>query len=244
MIAQLERLVEIVGDEYDGLFEVALERDEMILHLLAYQRVQGAEGFVHKQDVGVRAQGARQAHPLLHAARELGRVGVLITDEPHVLYPAHRAPSSLSVLGSLDFQAVAHVLYHRHVREERESLKDHARDAPAEREQLLGRELENVPFINENLARGRVDQPVDMADQGRFSRSRKAHDHENLPALDGEAHVFQPQRAAGFDQHVVLLDSRTGQVERGFPRATCSEYLVDVSYLDQRHRLTPSRPCG
>lgn len=45
--------------------------DELLLHLAADQRVEGREGLVHEQHVGVGGQGAGEAHTLAHAAREL-----------------------------------------------------------------------------------------------------------------------------------------------------------------------------
>jgi hypothetical protein len=54
-----------------------LDRDELqqiFLKLAAGLFVDGGEGLVHQQHVGPHRQGARQAHPLAHAARELMRI--------------------------------------------------------------------------------------------------------------------------------------------------------------------------
>ncbi|MNE80462.1 hypothetical protein D3C80_1770330 [compost metagenome] len=66
--AQLQRFVQVVADEDDGLAQLALQLQQLVLQALADQRVEGREGFVHQQDVGVHGQRAGQAHTLLHAA--------------------------------------------------------------------------------------------------------------------------------------------------------------------------------
>ena len=67
-VAELEGLVQVVGDEDDGLAHLLLQVDEFVLHVAADEGVKGAEGLVHEQDVRRQRQGAGQAHALLHAA--------------------------------------------------------------------------------------------------------------------------------------------------------------------------------
>ncbi|MNI99610.1 hypothetical protein D3C73_1587290 [compost metagenome] len=57
-----------MGDEDDGFVQGLLQLQQLVLHLRADQRVEGAERFVHQDDVSVRRQGAGQAHTLTHAA--------------------------------------------------------------------------------------------------------------------------------------------------------------------------------
>ena len=69
-VADLERLVEIVADENDRLLEVLLQRQQFVLQFVANERIESREWFVHQENVGVGGEGARQADPLLHAARQ------------------------------------------------------------------------------------------------------------------------------------------------------------------------------
>ena len=75
-VADAHRLVEVVRDEDDGLAQLRLELEEQVLHVAADQGIERGERLVHQEDVGVGCQRARQAHALLHAAGELGRIVV------------------------------------------------------------------------------------------------------------------------------------------------------------------------
>ncbi|MOA51916.1 hypothetical protein D3C78_1751270 [compost metagenome] len=66
--AQLQGFVKVVADEDDGFAQFALQLQQFVLQALADQRVEGGEGFVHQQDIGIHGQRARQANALLHAA--------------------------------------------------------------------------------------------------------------------------------------------------------------------------------
>jgi len=74
LIAELERLVDVVGDEHDCLSELALEPEQLTLELGPNDRVDGAERLVHQQDVRVGREPASHADPLLLATRQLQRV--------------------------------------------------------------------------------------------------------------------------------------------------------------------------
>ena len=76
LIAEQERLVDVVRDEDDGLGQFGLQAQHLLLQLVAHDRVDGAEGLVHEQDVGVHRQPACDAHALLLPARELARIAV------------------------------------------------------------------------------------------------------------------------------------------------------------------------
>jgi hypothetical protein len=76
LVAQQERLVDVVRDEDDGLVEVALQAERLGLQFAADDRVDGAERLVHQQDVGIGGEPAGDADALLLAAGELARVAV------------------------------------------------------------------------------------------------------------------------------------------------------------------------
>jgi hypothetical protein len=83
-VAEQHRLVDVVGDEHDGLAEIALEPLELLLERAAADRVDGAERLVHQQHGRVGRQRPRHADALLLAAGELARVAV-----GHPLLEAH-----------------------------------------------------------------------------------------------------------------------------------------------------------
>ena len=76
LVAELDRLVDVVGDEHDRLAQFALQPQDLVLQLLAHHRVDGAERLVHQQDRRVGGQRPGHADALLLAARQLGRVAV------------------------------------------------------------------------------------------------------------------------------------------------------------------------
>jgi len=49
-VAELDSLLQVMRDKYDGLFHLRLQGQQLVLHLYPYQRVQGGEGLVHQQD--------------------------------------------------------------------------------------------------------------------------------------------------------------------------------------------------
>ena len=87
-ITEEHRLVEIVGDEDDGLLEFALQLNELLLHLASDQWIECRKCLVHEQDVGFSCESAGQTDTLLHAAGELFRVFVSPAFETDILEPA------------------------------------------------------------------------------------------------------------------------------------------------------------
>ena len=93
-VAHLDRLVDVVGDEEDGLAQLCLQAQELVLQAVAVDGVDRAEGLVHEHQRGVAGEGARDADALALPAGELGRVArahrALEPDEVHAA--RRRAP--------------------------------------------------------------------------------------------------------------------------------------------------------
>ena len=70
-LGEVEGLVEVVGDEEDGLGDAVQEVAKHGLHLGAGDGVEGAEGLVHEEDGGVGGEGASEADALALASGEL-----------------------------------------------------------------------------------------------------------------------------------------------------------------------------
>ena len=82
-VADAQSLVQVVGDEQDGLAEFVLDFHQLVLHLAPDERIEGGEGFVHQEDGGVGRQRPGKSHPLLHAAREMAGVGAGVGFQSH-----------------------------------------------------------------------------------------------------------------------------------------------------------------
>ncbi len=66
-VTEPHRLVDVVGDEEDGLAEFALDPQELLLQLLAHHRVQGRERLVHEHHRRVGRECPGHADALLLA---------------------------------------------------------------------------------------------------------------------------------------------------------------------------------
>ena len=75
-VAHLDRLVDVVGDEEDGLADLRLQAQELVLQALAVDRVDRPEGLVHQHHQRVGGERAGDPDALLLAAGELRRVAV------------------------------------------------------------------------------------------------------------------------------------------------------------------------
>ena len=73
-VAELDRLVDVVGDEHDGLAEFVLQPDELVLQLRPDHRVDRGERLVHQHHRRIGGQRPGDADPLLLPAGKLGRV--------------------------------------------------------------------------------------------------------------------------------------------------------------------------
>ena len=76
LVAHLDRLVDVVGDEDDRLAQLGLQAQELVLQPLAVDRVDRAERLVHQHQRRVGRERAGDADALALAAGELGGVAV------------------------------------------------------------------------------------------------------------------------------------------------------------------------
>ena len=186
---EADRFIQIVGDEQGGLVQLLGELEELVLQLAPDQGIEGAEGLVHEEHVGVRGERAREPHPLLHAAGELGRKTVLeAVETDHREHALGDLPAAQLRLAP-DLQRIGHVVAHRAVRKERHVLKDHADLPRAHIAERRFREAQHVLAEQGDGAGGRLDQTVDVAYQGRLAAPRQAHDAEDLAAPHVEGDV-------------------------------------------------------
>ena len=78
LVAHLDRLVDVVGDEDDRLAHLLVEAQEVVLEAVAGDRVDRAEGLVHQHDRRIRRHRAGDADALLLAAGELPGIAAQI----------------------------------------------------------------------------------------------------------------------------------------------------------------------
>src|SRR2546428_7879203 len=175
-IAHRERLVLIVSDvqERDALAQLALDRIQLELHLLAKLEIQRSQRLVQQQHTRAIDQGARERYALALAARELARAPRL-----HAWQANHAqrlgSPLLARALGhAVDAQAVGHVLTHAHVRKQGIVL-EHGVDWA-----LVWRARRDVDPVQLDCPRVRELEARDNAQGGGLARSRGPEHREEL----------------------------------------------------------------
>src|SRR4051812_44398920 len=84
-LAEIERLLDIMGDEERREAAATPQGDELLLHGEPGEGIELAERLVEEEELRIVDEGARQRHALRHAAGELMRVGggeAVKADEP------------------------------------------------------------------------------------------------------------------------------------------------------------------
>ena len=163
LVAHLDGLLDVVGDQHHGLVQLRLEPQELILQGGSDNRVDRAERLVHQQHRRVGGERPGHPDPLLLPAGQLVRVPagqVLVqADQRHEL-PG--AGPGLALAPADQQRDRADVVLDGPVREQARLLDDVA-DAPAQRGRVR---LLDVPAVQQDPPAGRVDQPVDHAQRG------------------------------------------------------------------------------
>ncbi|MNI44240.1 hypothetical protein D3C73_986060 [compost metagenome] len=226
-------------DEHDGLVQLGLQLQQLVLHFAADERVQRRERFVHQQDFGISGQRARQAHALLHAAGQLVRILVFETGQAHLFQPVARPLFTFGAAHALHGQAVRGVVQHGAVRKQAKALEHHAHLLLTEDFKVALVQADDVHAIDQDVAGAGLDQAVEVADQGRLAGARQSHDDVDAAFFNGQADVAQTQRVAALGQQLFLAHAAL----RGFQPLfrMRSEDLVDVLDFDLAHRWPPMR---
>ena len=163
LVAEQERLVDVVRDEDDGLVEILLQPQQLLPQLVAHDGVDRAERLVHQQHVGISHEPTGHADALLLATGELrpvlARQGRVQTDRLE-----HGACSVAGLLlgDSLESQHRSDVVDDGAVRQQACLLHDVA-DAASQLDRVA---CGDVDVVDQHLPMGGFDHPVDHAQQG------------------------------------------------------------------------------
>ena len=69
-LAEKQCFFDRVGDQDDGFASFFPELEDKSLHLFARQSVEGAQGFIHKDHIGIICETTGEGDTLLHPARK------------------------------------------------------------------------------------------------------------------------------------------------------------------------------
>ena len=224
-----------MGDEHDGLVQLVLQVQQQHPHVRADQRIERTEGLVHQQDVCIGRERAGEADALLHTAGEVMRIGVFVALQADPLDPPRRAVGAFALGKALKRQAVTDVVHHGPVREQRKALEHHADLVASELLQRCGVEREHVLAVHADFAFGRVDETVDMADQGGLAGAAESHDDLDAARGHVQIDVAQSEHVTVVFQQFLLADAFVHQRHHG--RRVGAEHLVEASDVDARLAL-------
>src|SRR5262249_32122955 len=125
--------------------------------------------FVEQHELWIAHQGTGDADPAPHTAGELGGHQVHCILEGYKLEPSPDLVLDFLFRGSFFGEPFSDVLINRHRIEERALLKYHA-DVFADPDKLFFRILSYILAVNDDAAAGRLEQPEDQPQDGRFAR--------------------------------------------------------------------------
>ncbi len=179
-VAHRQRLVLVVGDVDEGDADIALDRLQLGLHLLAQLQVEGAERLVEQQHLRPVDDRPRQRHPLPLATGELGRLAIAVAGQAHHLQRFVASAPALGFVHFGHFQPVGDVLGHGHVGEERVVLEDGVDGA------FVRRQTGDVGAPQLDRAGGRVLEAGDHPQRRRLARAGGPEHGEELTGADLE----------------------------------------------------------
>ena len=150
-----------------------LEPADLVLHVAADQRVERAERLVVEHHRRVDRERARDADPLLHAAREL--VGELVRRvlEADELQDLARPREPLGLRHAAHLEPERDVVDHAPVGEQAEVLEHHRDVVPPQLAQLGLAGRHDVAAGDLDRAGGRLDQADQRPHERRLARARR-----------------------------------------------------------------------
>src|SRR5258708_3158130 len=177
-VAEVDRLVDVVGDEDDGLLGALPEERHFLLHRLARLGVERAEGLVHQEHLGIEGEHARERDALLHAAGELG--GVVIAEFAEAGHVEGLGDHIVDVRarGALRLESPGDVAGDRLPRKERELLEHHA---------AVGAWFFDFLPIDADRAGIGADEAAHHVQEGALAAAARADDGDELALAHGEA---------------------------------------------------------
>jgi hypothetical protein len=188
-VAQTYGLIEVVGNEDDGLSEQLLKPQEFVLHLVTDERVERRKGLIEKPDVGRDHERAGDADALLLATRELAReIGFTVFEADK---PDHFPGARFAFLAgrTAHFKGKRHIGEHVAMRQQAEVLEHHPHLVTAKLDERLLADLQKILVIEDDLSGGRIIEAGEAADESGLAGTGKTHDDQDLALLNVEGNV-------------------------------------------------------
>ena len=194
-IAQVERLLLLVGHEQGRDPHPLDQRVELTPRALAETRVEVGKRLVEQQHPRLGGEGARQGDPLLLPARQFVRLAPLEPGEVDQFQ--RRRDLAVAALPVEPVQPEAHVIADVQVREQRVVLEHHPAAPPR------GRQRRHVLALDREASRVRELEPGEQAQHGRLAAPRRPEQRHDLTARDLERHGADRHRVRPLLPHAV-----------------------------------------
>ena len=228
-LAEVDRLVDVVGDEQQGHAEALPHRADQVLEVGPGLRVDRRERLVHQQHPRLVGDGAGDRDPLLHAAGELPRVGGVARRRARPR-PAPRRPAPRRAgLG----EPLAPAAAARRSRAPAATGTGCGR-TPGTRPPARAAAPVDRPALDAHLAGGRRQQAGDAAQQRGLAAAGRADDADELARGHGEGQVADRLDPAAV--RVVDLAAGRGPRASTTPRAALGR--ADPWYQPRTRRST------
>ncbi|MNZ54927.1 hypothetical protein D3C78_728400 [compost metagenome] len=168
-VADTNRFVQIVSDEYCRLAQFLGQLAELILQLPANQRVERAERLIHQDHFRVCGDCPGKPYPLLHAPGQFAGVARHPVAQPDFGQGLLGNLVALGLAHALYFQSKRRVLQNRTVRQQRNTLENHADMTCPHLTQLCGIQRREFFALDYDLAGAGCDEFVQQPYQRRFA---------------------------------------------------------------------------
>ncbi len=209
LVAERERLVQLVGDEDHGL-ALLLQMGQDVRQLGDSLRGQHRGWLVENQHARASPERLDDLHLLLMAEREVGRSRVGIDLDAELGRElGETPPRGCPVEAHPPVVAEHEVLEHAQRRDQRRVLVD---GADPEHERLPGRGDRRLDALDPDRARIRADQPREDADQGRFAGAVLTEQAVDFAAAERQAHVVVRKHSGERLDDAEQLDDRRSVV--------------------------------
>ena len=171
-VTQLERFVNIVADEHDRLFQLALHLQELVLDHFTVDRVNRAERFIHQQNRRIRRQGTDHANTLLLTAGHFAWVAVkeFMRVHRHHIHQLFGTRFTARFIPAEHARDDGNVLFDGHVREQT-NLLDNVADVTAQRHRV---HFVGVFAVNQDVAAARRNQAINHLQRRGFPAAGRA----------------------------------------------------------------------
>ncbi len=192
-----------MGDEQEGGGDAPLQVFQEELHVAPHLGVERGKRFVEQDQLGLAHDRAGKCHALLLAAGELRGVAVQKTAQPHHLQRAHDLVAYGGLGHAPHHQAIADIVGHAHVREQRIVLEDGV-EGP-----LVRGDVGQVRAAEADVAACRPGEAADQPQDRGLARTGRAEDGQELAIGCLQVHRLQHALRA-----IALLDGFERQAHR------------------------------